>query len=874
MEMQILDVDYVNVDERPVIRIFGKTKKGESVCGFYEGFLPYFYVRGRKGADLMKNSARKIEQVKRKVVSTNKESDDFYKITTSNPAKTPEYREMLQKEGVEVFEADILFKYRFMNDVGLKGMGWIKAEGGEVPTNTVSVDRVFKIREMETVEKEDIPLKFLALDIECVPIKEGAVPDEKKDPIIMISLAFNPGSYKGKEVMVFSTRPGKGVEFFDSEKAMLEALINTINEYDPDFLSGFNCNNFDFPYILERMRQNSVRPVFGRCSTKGVVPRKFGGRYKINITGRAIIDSFEVVKKDFSLQRYGLDFVSQKLLGKKKEDVKHSEINKLWKGGEDGYKRLVSYSEKDAVLAMDLVMELKLLDKYVALSKVAGTLIQDTLEGGETVRIEHYLLREFNKAGYVLPCKPDPKSVLGREKIKKKELVGGYVIEPEKKLHSNVVVLDFASMYPSIIRTFNICPTTIVKEGGIESPSGARFLAKENGVGIVPGILENLMKERRSVKKKMARASAEKKGVLYAKQWALKILANAFYGYLGYSRARVYNLDVANSITSYGRNIINKTTSKIEKDFGCRVVYGDTDSVFVVIPEEDIEKVAEKAREIASGITKGLPGIMSLEFEMVFKRFLPLTKKRYVAWSFAPVENGWEEGMVMKGIETVRRDWCELVSDTIKDIVDVILKKEDVKGAVKHFKSVVNDLVEGKIPIQKLVVTKTMTKSTSSYVGIQPHIELVKKIQARAPQEAPGIGDRVPYVIVKGTDLLSKRSEDPLYVVENGLQVDSQYYIENQMLPPLERIFSGLNISKSELLGNGRQIGIMDVLRSRSNTQKKPPAPELKSSDVKGFVCEKCSSFYPHTPLLGVCKCGGRILFSSKKGQADVIVVN
>lgn len=866
VEMQILDVDYILVGERPIIRIFGKTGEGESICGFSEGFQPYFYVKGGKGADLMADKAVRIEKVPRKEVGG--AEGDFYKITTQNPAKTPEYREFLQKEGVEVFEADILFKYRFLNDLNIHGLEWIAIQGEETPTNSVTC-RGVRVLGMGPVDRPDAPLRVLALDIECIALREGAVPSATRDPIIMISAAFAPG-HGGKKSVVLSTRSGEGVEVFESEKELLQGFIDLVLAYDPDILTGFNCNNFDFPYILERMGQLGVRPVFGRCRTKGVFSKKVGARFKTSISGRVVVDSFEIVKKDFSLHRYGLDFVARKLLGKEKENVRHSEIGRLWKGGVQEYRRLVGYSRTDATLALDLLLERALLDKYVALSKAAGTLLQDTLEGGETVRIENFLLREFNREGYVFPCKPGPTTVAERELRKRTELIGGYVIEPERKLHSNVVVLDFVSMYPSIIRTFNLCPTTLVKEGGMPSPAGARFLPREERQGIIPRILEQLMEERQLVKKKMKSVGdAEKRRVLYAKQWALKILANAFYGHLGYSRARIYNMDVANAITGYGREIIGKAVKEIEGR-GYRVVYGDTDSVFVVIPEEDLEKMAARAQGLAGELGKGLPGVMALSFEKVFRRFLPLSKKRYIAWRFMPGEDGWEEEMEMKGIETVRRDWCELVGETIQQVIDILLKKEDVKEAVRHFRGIVDALVAGKIPIQKLVVTKSMSKSAKSYIGVQPHIELAKKIQARSPEEAPGVGDRIPFVIVKGLDMLSKRAEDPLYVVEHGLEIDSAYYIENQLLPPVERIFTALEVSKSELLGNGKQMGIMDILRAR------PAAPRqaIPAAEVKGLVCEKCSTFYPHVPLLGVCTCGGKVLFTSSKGMSEAIVIN
>lgn len=870
MEFQILDIDYVMVNEKAVIRLFGKTREGKSVCGFYDGFRPYFYVRGDPEA--VKEQAIKVEKVKRKEVGTNKTAE-FHKVVVAHPGKIPEFRELITSGGGDGLEADILFKYRFMNDMNLRGLGWVKVENAsKTNTQTISCEQAFRIGSLTSVNKDaDAPLRTLALDIECIPVKDGEVPTAEQDPIILIGLSFSP-AFKGRSSLLLATRADSGVQACASEKQLLEEFTGVVNEYDPDVVTGFNINNFDLPYILERMERNEVRPLFGRCNSKRVVARKFGNRHKISMAGRVVVDSFEIVKKDFSLQRYGLDFVSQKLLGKNKENVKHSEIKKLWKGDDEGYHRLVGYCGKDAELALELVERLQLLDKYVALSKIAGTLLQDTLEGGETTRIENLLLRRFNEEGYVFPSRPTAKELHSREEWRKKGFVGGYVLEPEKKLHSNVAVLDFKSMYPSIIRSFNICPTTVDEDGSVKSPSGARFLSDEKRRGIVPRILEELMDERQAVKRKLKRvADPEKRRVLYAKQWALKILANAFYGYLGYSKARVFNVDVANSITSFGRDIIKTTEKSIQENFGHRVVYGDTDSVFVVMGMDDREDVAKEATKVAAAITKELPGIMELEFEKLFKRFLPLTKKRYVAWSFIQAEKDgkpiWEEGIEMKGIETVRRDWCGLVSETISDVIEVILKKEDIKGAVHLFKGIVQDLVQGKIPIQKLVVTKTMTKSPQHYMGVQPHIELVKKIHLRSPQEAPGIGDRIPYVIVKGTELLSKRAEDPFYVMENGLQVDSQYYIENQLLPPLERIFTALKVSKSELLGNGKQMGLMDIFQAQGKV-------EMKKDEVKGFVCEKCGSFYTHTPLLGVCTCGGRLLFTSPKGQAEKIALN
>jgi len=873
MEFQILDVDYILVNQKPVVRIFGKTIEGKTVCVFYEGFRPYFYARGDVGEVAKEtDNVVGVETVKKRVVGE-ETPVDVIKVTCSNPAGTPEVRDKLTASGATAYEADILFKYRVMNDIGLNGMEWARVEETEdANTSVVEADIKVKAKKIVPVIKnENAPLKTLAFDIECTS-STGGLPEPNKDPIIMISLVFSE-PFKGKESLVLSPRAGSDVTSYSDEKSMLEGFVEIVNHFDPDIITGYNCNNFDIPYVVERMRKLGIRPMFGRCRQKPAVSRKIGQDYRNTIIGRIVADSFALVKKDFSLQRYSLDFVARCLLGEKKEDVKHTQIEAFWMGGQNDFMKLVSYCRTDSVLAMNLLHKLDLMEKYKALSRISGTLLQDALNGGETIRIENYLLREFNKRGYIMPCKPDASVVASRNRGGRDELGGGAVLEPTKGLHKSVMVLDFKSMYPSIVRSYNICPTTKARNGtdenSVKTPTGARFLKKEIKQGIVPEILERLMNERGSIKKQMKETKGDVKRLLDAKQWALKIMANAFYGYFGYTRSRLFDLDVANSITSIGRETIVNTKKMVEEKYGLEVVYGDTDSVFVKANTDDMDEIEKIGTEISEYVTSQLPGVMELEFEKIFKRFLPLTKKRYAAWKFVKGKNGWEEGIDMKGIETVRRDWCGLVGTTMKKIIDILLKEDDIKGAVEYFKDTVGRLNRNEIPIDKLVITKTMTKSPEKYAGVQPHIELVKKLAERNPADAPGIGDRIGYVIVKGMDMLSKRTEDPEYVKEKGLPIDSGYYIDNQLLPPVERIFGALGIEKSELLGNGKQIKLMDAIMGGKNSAgQQGPLEEVKLEEVNGFICKDCSKFYKRVPLLGACSCGGDIIFSTSRGPA------
>ncbi|MCK5022988.1 MAG: hypothetical protein KAS04_02340, partial [Candidatus Aenigmarchaeota archaeon] len=289
MIFQILDIDYTLVNEKPIIRIFGKTESGETICGFVEGFEPYFYISGDNIEEALEDEGNvvRVEEVEKYFhLGYQTKKSKFHKIVLKNPAKTPEIRERLIAKGFKVFEADIPFKYRFMADYDLKGMEWIEIEEENgVNTTTVKTKKCVKIKKLKRFDKVGmVPLKHMALDIECVSLRGGEMPDGKKDPIIMISFAFNE-TYKGAKDMVLSTRPGEGVVYCETEKDMLESMVNIIMDFDPDTISGYNINNFDMPYILDRMKDNEMFPNFGRCN-KMVRTRQMMNRFKTNIIGR------------------------------------------------------------------------------------------------------------------------------------------------------------------------------------------------------------------------------------------------------------------------------------------------------------------------------------------------------------------------------------------------------------------------------------------------------------------------------------------------------------------------------------------------------------------------------------------------------------
>ncbi len=881
-KIQILDVDYIQ-NNKPVIRIFGKNESGKPVVGFYEGFLPYFYVKGdyEKVKNLLKDEKDivKVEMVKKfPAIGYHKEPIDIIKITLKTPSKVPRIREFLQKQKVveKTYEADILFKYRFMIDFGLHGLDWIEIEGNKIFTNTVKADAI----EIKSIKRLDIvkniDFKYMAFDIECLPSDPTKPLDPKKDPIIMISMAFHP-KYKGMDNLVLLTKSlkGKSVMSFGDEKEMLENFLKILDEYDPDILTGYNINGFDLPYLVDRLRFHKLPLTLGRALDKSVLVKKVGQKHHAYVPGRIVADVYRIIKDDVYMRfkHYTLNAVAKELIGDTKIDIKYREMPEYWNGSMDKLKKFVEYSRKDSVLALRILIEKGLLDKFFELAKLSGLLVQDTF-GGQSTRVETRLLHEFKKIGMIMPTKPTEKEIEHRLKEReKKGLKGATVLEPVKGLHTKgcVLVLDFASLYPNIIRTYNISPDTLILNGNvekyIESPSGSRFVHPEIYVGVLPRVLTELLDARKKVKKMMKKEkNEEKKRILDAKQLAIKILANSFYGYAGFPMSRLYVLDVANSITAFGRENLQRTKKLIEERFPYKVIYGDTDSVFLETDTTNLDEAKKIGEEVSKYVTENLPGTLVLEFEKIFRTFLILTKKRYAGWSFEYTGDGWKDKIVMKGIETVRRDWCNLVSTTMNKILELVLKKGDIKGATLYVREVIEKLKRNEIPLEELAIVKSITKNLDGYKGTLPHIELAKKLARRYPENPPQVGDRVEYVIIAGNAMVSKRAEEISYVMENNIPIDSEYYIKDQLLPAIGRIMSTLGVEEKELLGHGKQISISDVMNGRKSDNRVVTVNYKKYEVLEAceeFVCEKCKTSYRRIPLSGVCgRCGGNLLVS------------
>ena len=432
---------------------------------------------------------------------------------------------------------------------------------------------------------------------------------------------------------------------------------------------------------------------------------------------------------------------------------------------------------------------------------------------------------------------------------------GATVIDPIKGYYDvPIATLDFSSLYPSIMMAHNLCYTTLLQDGAasrlgltadqyIRTPSGNLFVKSELRKGLLPEILQDLLSARKKAKADLKKETDPfKKGVLDGRQLALKISANSVYGFTGAQVGKLPCLEISQSVTAFGRMMIDETKNQVEAKYtiangyehDAKVIYGDTDSVMVRFGVSTVGDAMKLGLEAASAVSEKFVKPIKLEFEKVYYPYLLINKKRYAGLYFTKPDT-WDK-VDCKGIETVRRDNCPMVAKMMNSCLNKILVERDPQGAVQFVKQVISDLLCNRIDISQLVITKELTKSDSEYANKQAHCELANKMRKRDAGNAPKLGDRVPYVIIaaaKGTPAYQK-AEDPIYVLENNVPIDAEYYLNNQLSKPLLRLFD-------PILGEGKAESVLlkgDHTRTKSVVTSKVGA--LAAFTKKKMTCIGC----------------------------------
>jgi len=760
------------------------------------------------------------------------------------------------------FESNMPFALRFMIDTKMGGMSWLRLEPGKFTIR--SVDQQASTSQIEVDCKyEDIislpsegewskiaPLRILSFDIECSS-KQG-FPQAEKHPVIQIANVCKIQTQEQPFIRnIFTLNScsnivGAEIRSHQNEAEMLKDWQEFIAAIDPDIITGYNIISFDLSYILDRAKALQI-PGFGKfgriignlSKVKSAVyqSKAMGLRETkdINIDGRIQLDMLMIMHVEHKLSSYSLNNVSYHFLKEQKEDVHPSIIHDLQNGNPDTRRRLAVYCLKDAELPLRLMDKLMSLYNYTEMARVTGVPIRFLFIKGQQIKVASQLYRKAMQIDMLIPCESRSKS--------DGKFEGADVLDPATGFYKDpIVTLDFASLYPSIMMAHNICYTTLIKKNIAEklltedmyakSPHGDYFVKPHVKKGLLPLILEELLAARKKAKDDLkVEKDPFKRAVLDGRQLALKISANSVYGFTGAQNGQLPCLEISSSVTAYGRTMINKTKELVEAHYSqangypvdAKVIYGDTDSVMIRFGVDTLEKAMELGREASQFVTGQFIKPIKLEFEKVYFPFLLINKKRYAGLYWTKLDT-WDK-LDKKGIESVRRDNCMLVRRLIDTVLDKILIEKNVNDAVEYVKETISDLLQNKIDLSLLVITKSISKkigeqendgkddkkdtkgkqgnkfgkenpkqSSNVYKSKSAHVELAQKMQNREGGSAPTVGDRIAYVMVKGArgSRNYENSEDPIYVLENDLPIDFDYYLERQIKKPVIRIFEAI----------------------------------------------------------------------------------
>lgn len=788
--MAILDVDYITEEGKPVIRLF-KKENGKFKIEHDRTFRPYIYA-------LLRDDS-KIEEVKKitgerhgkivRIVDVEKVEKKFlgkpitvWKLYLEHPQDVPTIREKVREHPavVDIFEYDIPFAKRYLIDKGL-----IPMEGEE-------------------------ELKILAFDIETL-YHEGE--EFGKGPIIMISYADENEA----KVITWKNIDLPYVEVVSSEREMIKRFLRIIREKDPDIIVTYNGDSFDFPYLAKRAEKLGIKLTIGRDGSEPKMQR-IGDMTAVEVKGRIHFDLYHVITRTINLPTYTLEAVYEAIFGKPKEKVYADEIAKAWESGEN-LERVAKYSMEDAKATYELGKEF--LPMEIQLSRLVGQPLWDVSRSSTGNLVEWFLLRKAYERNEVAPNKPSEEEYQRRLR---ESYTGGFVKEPEKGLWENIVYLDFRALYPSIIITHNVSPDTLNLEGcknyDIAPQVGHKFC--KDIPGFIPSLLGHLLEERQKIKTKMKETQDPiEKILLDYRQKAIKLLANSFYGYYGYAKARWYCKECAESVTAWGRKYIELVWKELEEKFGFKVLYIDTDGLYATIPGGESEEIKKKALEFVKYINSKLPGLLELEYEGFYKRGFFVTKKRYAVID--------EEGKVItRGLEIVRRDWSEIAKETQARVLETILKHGDVEEAVRIVKEVIQKLANYEIPPEKLAIYEQITRPLHEYKAIGPHVAVAKKLAAKGVKIKPGMV--IGYIVLRGDGPISNRAILAEEYDPKKHKYDAEYYIENQVLPAVLRILEGFGYRKEDLrYQKTRQVGLTSWL----NIKKSGTHLEISMATVK-----------------------------------------
>ncbi len=823
-EACIVAASFNRFGSQTVVELWLRAREGHSTLLLVHGLRPFLEIALRGSSpDIPEDIEERLDKVRRiKDVTlihdpvdkwTDKGTKPHWKVEVRHPYFS-KIREAL-KTNWKVSSADIRFEQRLLLDLDLgPHIAWkgdllpsdgdaIRDAGGRGLYPTDQVARC-TIEDLRAIDAFAAPFVTFSFDLET---------------------SIESGHILCAAAVIEQNGKSETHTFRGDEREMLEGLTRLVRDSDPDIITGYNIDNFDLPRIKERMEAHedgndkltrAILAGWGRIPiTEGAC--KGGGRRgppimanrqqnrKWTLTGRCVMDAWWEARMTLRPKRETLKFVSELLFPDREElrkmDVDASRMDEEWAVRPDV---VLEYCAQDALLPIEILNALSATVRKEALAAVGKVPLETSIGGSTSQWLDSLVIRLADRENVAVPTT--------RRGGKSDAITGGYVHEVTGGRYPWVAVLDFKSMYPSIMISNNICHTTRVDNDDTstevnQSPSGTKFLKKEVREGLVPRLLEDLMTQRDHHKAMMKSVTDESERLFHDQmQYAVKILMNTFYGVFASAFYRFTHPDIGSAITAWARFNIKKIINTLDEE-GHPVVYSDTDSIFVSSPEEGKDALVSFGHELANRFTK--EGA-ELEFEKGLSVFFSHgAKKRYVGRVVWP-----EEELLIRGYEVRRTDSFDLLNTTMMGTFERILDGDE-EGAYKHVINLIRSVKAGEVDVADLILSRSCkgkvlkdgTVDFSVYANPDglPYVQAAKKRIARGLPFTPGM--KVSYIVTaaKGED--GRQTVEPWLVTETGDSppVPDWLFYAERLARAMGRITEVYGWTKKDLLLGSRQ---------------------------------------------------------------------
>ncbi|MDG6225085.1 MAG: DNA polymerase domain-containing protein [Candidatus Thermoplasmatota archaeon] len=796
VRIMVISGHYRRCDDGVVIELFGRSEDGRSLTCLYEDFSPYFYIVApdQRVFEELGNDPLVIDTEKRDLMVDGR-MNECLKVVVKYPYDVPSYRKRWSEEGFRILAADIPFVNRFYYDLDLGS--YVEVEGEMISDGRYHTDAVMMIKGIDTVVPFPIKLKVLSFDIEnsirtgelyMVGYSVGWLPDMEEGPISNSIVASS------QDVPDLAER----------ELGLIDDLSKIVLEQDPDIITGYNIDGYDIPHIKKRAKTNGPGTmIMGR---DGSDIEKVGYR-TWKIKGRIVVDAWREAKKAFRPKKETLEAVSQLVLGEGKDEIDTQRIEEEWQDRKD---EVIAYCKKDAELALRILDRTQSVKRAMALSYVSMLPLLEIMTGTTSVLIDSILIRKADREDIGIP--------LTRKEAKTDKIEGAYVHSMEPGLYKWVIVLDFRSMYPSLMIEHNICFTTLTdsaSDGSSPIIEGVHFLSSKKYRGLIPRILQGLMNDRQDAKTRMSGSlSSFERDYYNGLQEALKVLMNSFYGVFASYFYRFTNRAIGASITAYARDSILKLISSLS-DEGLDVIYSDTDSVFIKSPYEDIDGAVSFGKDLSS---KHSREYSMLEFEKVFSSFFTHgKKKRYVGKTVYPSED-----MIVRGYEMRRTDAFDLQSTSLSDLFKMILDG-NIKEGLSYAREVIRRCRSGDVETSSLVISRSVQEVEEDRIeeayknpDSMSNVQALRKARDLGIEIVPGM--KVSWVVVDGR--ASPQIVEPYIDGREFVDIPDYLYYSERLASTLARVTEVFGVDQRGLITGSSQSSLFDGYDTADTSSK------------------------------------------------------